>query len=190
MVHNDQASGSHGGGGYARPTNLNNEEAQILADNQILDPPVWHLTHGWNVFTGRYVGMPEGPLLDEYIEQRWEALSSVQRDLPEWAPSRAVLLPILSNKQELELARYFGPYHGRYNVIGHRAYWHTRDVDTVLWEHGYRAPRVDPGTWMDSLCAHAMSEVVIQERLLGRPHDRALHLLPPATMSFQRGRHL
>jgi hypothetical protein len=37
---------------------------------------------------------------------------------------------------------------------------------------------------MDSLCAHATSEVVVQERLLGRPHDRALHLLPPETVPF------
>jgi hypothetical protein len=38
---------------------------------------------------------PEGPLLDDYIEQHWEALLSVQRDLPEWAPTRTVWLPIL-----------------------------------------------------------------------------------------------
>jgi hypothetical protein len=28
MAHNDQASSSRGGGGYSRPTNLNNKEAQ------------------------------------------------------------------------------------------------------------------------------------------------------------------
>jgi hypothetical protein len=43
MAHNDQASGSHGGGGYARPTNLNSEEAHFLANNI---PSVWHMSHG------------------------------------------------------------------------------------------------------------------------------------------------
>jgi hypothetical protein len=45
MAHNDQASGSRGGG-YSRSMNLNSEEVQILADNQILVPPAWHLQHG------------------------------------------------------------------------------------------------------------------------------------------------
>jgi uncharacterized protein YbdZ (MbtH family) len=77
MAHNYEASGSRGGGGgYARPTNLNTEEAQILADN-ILMPSAWHLPHGWHVSAGAYAVAPispEGPLLDDYIEQRWEAL--------------------------------------------------------------------------------------------------------------------
>jgi hypothetical protein len=34
--------------------NLNNEESQILANNQILVPPVWHLPHGWNVSAGGF----------------------------------------------------------------------------------------------------------------------------------------
>jgi hypothetical protein len=55
-----------------------------------------------------------------------------QRDLPEWALTRTVWLPILQNEQDLELARYFGPYHSRYNVTDCQAYWRTRDVDTVL----------------------------------------------------------
>jgi hypothetical protein len=139
MAHNDPASGSRGGG-YSRPMNLNSKEAQILVDNQILVLSAWHLPHGWNVFTGGYAIAPippEGLLLDDYIEQRWEALPPAQRDLPEWAPIRVVSLPILQNKWELELARYFGPYHSRYNVTGCQAYWHTRDIDTVLREHGY-----------------------------------------------------
>jgi hypothetical protein len=75
MAHNDQASASRGG--YTRPTNLNNDEAKILADNHILVSPAWHLPHGWHVSGGGYAVAPiplEGPLLDEYIEQRWEAL--------------------------------------------------------------------------------------------------------------------
>jgi hypothetical protein len=40
MAHNYEASG------YARPTNLNTEEAQILTDNNILVPSAWHLLHG------------------------------------------------------------------------------------------------------------------------------------------------
>jgi hypothetical protein len=143
MAHNDQASGSRGGGGYARPTNLNNEEAQILADNNILVPPLWHLPHGWHVSIGRYTIapiLPEGPLLDDHIEHRWKALPPAQRDLPEWAPTR-VWLPILQNKRELKIARFFGPHHGRYNMTDRRAYWRTRDIDTVLREHGYQPER-------------------------------------------------
>jgi hypothetical protein len=64
----------------------------------------------------------EGPLLDEYIKQRWEALPSAQRDLTEWVPTRAIWLPIMQNKRELELVHYFGPYNGRYNMSGCRAY--------------------------------------------------------------------
>jgi hypothetical protein len=114
MAHNHQASGSCISGGYTRPTNLNAEEAQILADNQILVPPAWHLPHDRNMSAGGYTIVPlppKGPLLDDYIERRWEALSLVQRNLPEWVPTRAVWLPILHNERELELTRYFGPYH-------------------------------------------------------------------------------
>jgi hypothetical protein len=76
MAHNDQTSGSHGGG-YSRPTNLNSEHVQILADNQILVLSAWHLPHGWNVSADGYAVAPmplEGLLLDDYIERRWEAL--------------------------------------------------------------------------------------------------------------------
>jgi hypothetical protein len=76
MVHNHQASGSRGGS-YTRPTNLNAKEAQILTDNQILVPLAWYLPHGWNVSASGYAVAPippEGPLLDDYIKQRWEAL--------------------------------------------------------------------------------------------------------------------
>jgi hypothetical protein len=95
MANSYEASGSHGSrddGGYARLMNLNSEEAQILANN-ILVPPAWHLTHGWHVSVGGYAVAPippEGPLLDDYIEQRWEALPPAQRDLPEWAPTRTI----------------------------------------------------------------------------------------------------
>jgi hypothetical protein len=93
------------------------------------------------VSTGGYAVAPvppEGPLLDDYIEQRWEALPSAQCDLLQWAPTRAIWLPILQSEREIELDRYFGPYHGRYNVTGRWAYWRTRDVDTVLRDYGYR----------------------------------------------------
>jgi hypothetical protein len=71
MAHNDQASGCRSGG-YSRTTNLNSEEAQILADNQILVPLAWHLPHGWNVSASGYAVapmLPEGLLLDDYIER-------------------------------------------------------------------------------------------------------------------------
>jgi hypothetical protein len=44
---------------------------------------------------------PNGLLLDDYIERRWEALPLAQRQLPEWAPMRAVWLPILQNERDL-----------------------------------------------------------------------------------------
>jgi hypothetical protein len=141
MAHNYQESSScSSGGGYVWLTNLNTDEAQILADNNILVSPVWHLPHRWHVSAGGYAVAPiplEGMLLDDLIEQRWEALPPAQCDLPEWAQTRDIWLPILQCERELELGCYFGPYHGRYNVTGRWAYWRTRDVDTVLWEHGY-----------------------------------------------------
>jgi hypothetical protein len=54
MAHNSEAGGSRSSGGYTRTMNLNNEEAQILADNNILIPPAWHLPHGWHVSAGGY----------------------------------------------------------------------------------------------------------------------------------------
>jgi hypothetical protein len=38
--------------------NLNAEEAQILADNQILVPPAWHLPHDRNMSAGGYAIAP------------------------------------------------------------------------------------------------------------------------------------
>jgi hypothetical protein len=37
----------------------------------------------------------------------------------------------------VELGQFFGPYHGRFNLVGRWAYWQTRDIDIVLREHGY-----------------------------------------------------
>jgi hypothetical protein len=72
MVHNYEASESRGGG-YTRPTKLNSKEMQILADNNILVPPAWHLPHGWHMYAGGYIVgpiPPKGPLLNEYTKQR------------------------------------------------------------------------------------------------------------------------
>jgi hypothetical protein len=57
MVHNDQAGVSHDGD-YPRPTNLNTDEAKILAENNILVPPAWHLPHDWNVSADGYAIAP------------------------------------------------------------------------------------------------------------------------------------
>jgi hypothetical protein len=46
MAHNNHASGCRDDSDYVRPTNHNSEEAQILADNNILVPLAWHLPHG------------------------------------------------------------------------------------------------------------------------------------------------
>jgi hypothetical protein len=68
MAHNSEASGSCGGG-YTRPTNLNSEEAQILADNNIIVPLAWHLPDGWHMSAVATIPL-KGPLLDDYIDQR------------------------------------------------------------------------------------------------------------------------
>jgi hypothetical protein len=69
MAHNSEASRSCSGG-YTRPTNLNSEEAQILADNNIIFPLAWHLPDGFHMSTIATIP-PKGPLLDDYIDQRW-----------------------------------------------------------------------------------------------------------------------
>jgi hypothetical protein len=50
----------------------------------------------------------------------------------------ATWLPILESERELQLGQYYGPYNGRYNMSGRRAYQRRRNVDIVLREHGYR----------------------------------------------------
>jgi hypothetical protein len=46
---------------------------------------------------------PEGPLLDELIDRRWQMLPPEQREQPEWVPMRAIWLPILQHEREVEL---------------------------------------------------------------------------------------
>jgi hypothetical protein len=38
---------------------------------------------------------PKEVLLDDYIKWHWEALLPTECDLPKWAPTRAVWLPIM-----------------------------------------------------------------------------------------------
>jgi hypothetical protein len=64
-------------------------------------------------------------------------LPSEQHEQPEWATTRATWLPILQHEREAELGQFYCPYHGRFNLFGRQAYWRTRDIDTVLREHGY-----------------------------------------------------
>jgi hypothetical protein len=106
---------------------------------------VWHLSHGWHMSAGGYAIAPippEGPLLDEYIKKWWEDLPPAQRGQPEWAPTRAIRLPILESERELQLGQYYGPYNGRYNMSGRRAYQRRCNIDTMLREHGYRPSTV------------------------------------------------
>jgi hypothetical protein len=133
MVHNNQATESRGGGGYTRPTNLNSEEAKILADNSILVLPAWHLPHGWHVLADGYAVAtipPEVPLVDS-------AAAGATRLARVGADARH-MAPIMQNERELELGRYYGPYNGQYNVSGRRVYWRWHDINTVLREHRYR----------------------------------------------------
>jgi hypothetical protein len=173
LAHNNEAGGSHGSG-FTRPANLNSEEAKILVQ------PAWHLPHGSTDGYAVAPIPPEGPAPDEYIEQRWEALPLVQRDLPEWAPTRAIWLPILQNEREVELSRYFGPY----NVSGHRAYWRRRDIDTVLWEHGYR-----PG-YRAMSPAHGPARPALHPRQRGRrrgtaPRKASPQRAPPRILHYR-----
>jgi hypothetical protein len=50
-------------------------------------------------------------------------LPPAQRELSEWAPMRAVWLPILQNEWEVEMGQFFSPYNIRFNLVGRRAYW-------------------------------------------------------------------
>jgi hypothetical protein len=63
-----------------------------------------------------------------------------ERELPENTPSRGIWLSRLQRERQEELGEFAGPYVGRYNVIGRRAWWANRDVDAVLREHGYVPP--------------------------------------------------
>jgi hypothetical protein len=60
-----------------------------------------------------------------------------ERDLPENTPRRSIWLTCLQRERQEELGEFAGPYVGCYNPIGWRAYWKNRDLDAVLWEHGY-----------------------------------------------------
>jgi hypothetical protein len=70
-----------------------------------------------------------------------------ERDLSENAPCRGIWLPQLQRERQEELGEFTGPYTGRYNVVGRRAYWQNRDVNEILREHGYMhtAHRPIPG---------------------------------------------
>jgi hypothetical protein len=49
-------------------------------------------------------------------------------------------VPRLQRERQEELDEFAGPYVGRYNVVGRRAWWQNRDIDDVLQEHGYMPP--------------------------------------------------
>jgi hypothetical protein len=134
--------GFSGSGGFVRPTNFTEAEAQVLWENAILVPPAWHLPHGWNVSTMGYavLPIPEGPELDALIGRRWQMLPIHERDLPENAARPAIWLPRLQRERQAELAEFAGPHVGRYNIVGRRVWWQNRDVDDVLREHGYVPP--------------------------------------------------
>jgi hypothetical protein len=70
-----------------------------------------------------------------------------KRDLLENAPRCGIWLPRLEQVRQEELGEFAGPYTGRYNVVGRRAWWQNCDVDDMLWEHSYVPPvcRPTPG---------------------------------------------
>jgi hypothetical protein len=46
----------------------------------------------------------------------------------------------LQRERQDKLGVFAGPYVGRYNIVGRHAWWQNRDVNDVLWEHGYVLP--------------------------------------------------
>jgi hypothetical protein len=83
--------------GNEHPLNFNADEASILTENNILVPPGWHLTHGWNISAGGYTMPPnpaEEPSLDAYIEHRRKALPLEQRGHLDWAANSVLWLPL------------------------------------------------------------------------------------------------
>jgi hypothetical protein len=117
----------------------------------------------------------------------------VQRDLPEWAPTRAIWLPILHNEREIKLARYFGPTTvstmcpavGR---IGSDAMWTSCSGSTATAPGTVQIARLNvPGMRPGSFCTD-VSKVDVAERLLGGPLLRALRPVPATAAPFHRHR--
>jgi hypothetical protein len=127
-------AGGSGSSGFVRPTNFTKADARVLWENVILVPPAWHLPHGWHVSAAGYAVPPisEGTELDDLIGRRWQMLPLHERELPENAPRCGIWLPRLQRERQDELCESVGPYVGRYNVVGRRAWWQNWDVDDVL----------------------------------------------------------
>jgi hypothetical protein len=137
-------NGGSRSGGFVCPTNFTEAQARILWENAILVPPAWHLPHGWHVSAASYVvsPIPKSAELDNLIGRCWQMFLMHERELPENAPRCGIWLPRLERERHAELGEFAGPYVGRYNVIGRRAWWQNWDVDDVLREHGYVPPLV------------------------------------------------
>jgi hypothetical protein len=120
MAHN----GGSGSGGFIHSTNFTAAEAWVLWENAILVPPVWHLPHGWRISEAGYAvpPIPEGVELKAVIGRCWQMLPMHERELSENASCRGIWLPWLQRERQAKLDEFVGPYVGRYNVVGQRAW--------------------------------------------------------------------
>jgi hypothetical protein len=80
MVHNHGASGST----ETRVCSLTLEEATVLAENNILVPPDYRLSHSWIISASGYAvpPIPEGAVLQPYIKCRFNAMPPMQQADP------------------------------------------------------------------------------------------------------------
>jgi hypothetical protein len=102
--------------------------------------------------------IPEGAELEALISRRWQMLPIHERELPENVPRPGIWLPRLQRERQDELAEFVGPHVDRYNVVSRCVWWQNRDVDDVLWEHGYVSPPARrPSTSVRSAPTQAMS---------------------------------
>jgi hypothetical protein len=90
MGRNDHEAGGRRSGGRRGPSpadrsrNLNIREATVLAENNLLVPPDWHLPGGWNIgYDGSAIPpLPRDGDLREVIEYRRSLVTAQQRADP------------------------------------------------------------------------------------------------------------
>jgi hypothetical protein len=78
----------------------------------------------------------EGPPLDAYIVHCQAELSARERDDRNWAADSLLWLSLFQQDRKQALARMFDPYSGRFNTVAWRAWWHGRNIDSMLAAYG------------------------------------------------------
>jgi hypothetical protein len=108
-----------------------------------------------------------------------------ERDLPENAPCHGIWLPRLQWERQEELDEFAGPYTGRYNVLGRRAWWQNRNIDDMLREHGY----VPPGAPSNSRRSFGADPGEVEELMVGWAFCGTLRAVPATGATTFRDRH-